>query len=202
MNRTLIGLLLLCVWAPLPAWADDNTNAGNPPAADSFSYSDLEPNRLREHSDYFGDTAAGTGFRFSYDFPGEVYLLGQWNHLKFDTLAAHRDLTGVGIGAHQAYNDKLSFYVDLSFMQDRFSSSTASATDDFWRLNYGFRGHMSDLLELDGAIFTERNTIFGARPFGERLGLGLDFSVLSLLLAAEHTANGNRSELSLVWAYR
>jgi hypothetical protein len=202
MNRAMLGILLLCLCAPVAARADDSSTADNPPATDSFSYSDLELNHLREHSAFFGDSSAGYGLRFSYDSSDLVYLFGQWNHLSFDTLAAHRDVAGVGVGAHQAYNDKFSFYADLMFLQDRFSSAAAQATDDYWRVDYGFRGHLNNILELDGAIFTERSTIFGARPFGERLGFGLDLSAFSILAAEEHTADGNSTELSLVWAYR
>jgi hypothetical protein len=131
-----------------------------------------------------------------------VYLFGQWDKLDFDTLPGSHTLQGIGVGAHQAYNEHTSFYIDLAFLKDELSSSLRSAADDYWRVTYGFRLHSNDLLEVDAAIFTERNTTFGARPFGERLGLGLDFSSLALQAAIEHSADGNRTMLSLSWAYR
>lgn len=183
---------------PSLAWADD----AGAPATDLYSYSTLEVDHLHAHSDYFGDSSSGNGVKFSYDMANAVYVFGQWDKLDFNTLPGSHTLEGIGIGAHQAYNANLSFYIDLAFLKDQLSSSLGSAADDYWRVTYGFRGQANSLLEVDGAIFTERNTVFGRRPFGERLGLGLDFSALSLVASAEHTADGNRSELQLIWAYR
>lgn len=194
-------LLALSLVFPSLAWAYD----AGAPATDIYSYSTLEVDHLRMHSDYFGDDSSGNGVKFSYDMANAVYLFGQWDKLNFNnskTLPGSHTLEGVGVGAHQAYNDNLSFYIDLAFLKDQLSSSLGSAADDYWRITYGFRGRANSLLEVDAAIFTERNTVFGRRPFGQRLGLGLDFSALSLVASVEHTADGNRSELQLIWAYR
>ncbi|MGE5625657.1 MAG: hypothetical protein ACM3ZT_08930 [Bacillota bacterium] len=191
--------VLFAAWILAPAAALADT--GGTSATDVFSYSTLEADHLHAHSDYFGDSSSGNGFKFSYDFPGGVYLFGQWAKLDFDTLDGSHTLRGVGVGAHQAYSNSTSFYIDLAFLQDKLSGF-GSATDDYWRVTYGFRSKATSLLEFDAAILTERNTVFGRRPFGERVGLGLDFSVVSLLASVEHTADGNRSELQLIWAYR
>lgn len=197
MKRAAYGLLAASLLLPAAAIADDAV-----PTTDIFSYSTLEADHLHAHSDYFGDSSSGNGLKFSYDFADEVYLYGQWDKLNFDTLGGSHTLEGVGVGAHQAYNPSMSFYIDLAFLRDQLSSSLGSAADDYWRVTYGFRGKANSVLEIDGAIFTERNTVFGRRSFGERLGFGLDFSVFSLLTAVEHTADGNRTELTLMWAYR
>lgn len=173
-----------------------------PPATDIYSYSLLQVDRLQQHSDFFSDSSAGNGVKLSYDFSDAVYLFGQWNKLSFDHRSGSHTLQGIGVGAHQAYSSSTSFYIDLAFLQDKLSASLGSGADDYWRISYGLRAQASSVLELDAAIFTERNTEFGRRPFGERLGLALDFSSLSLAVAGEHTANGNRAELSLSWAYR
>lgn len=197
------GLLALALALCLPgvALADDNGNSSTS-SADVFSYSNLSLDHLHEHSDFFDDTSSGSGLKFSYDFPEEVYLFAQYDKLNFVRMQGSHSLEGAGVGAHQAYSSSTSFYIDLSFLRDQLSSNLGSGADDYWRVTYGFRSQATNLLEIDGAIFTERNTLFGRRPFGERLGFGLDFSVVSLQLAAEHTADGNRTELSLVWAYR
>lgn len=190
--------LLACLTLPLPALADDANP--QPPAQDVFSYDNLTVDHLREHSDYFGDSSQGYGAALSYDF-GDTYVFGQWNKLDFDKLAGHQTLEGIGVGAHQAYNSIMSFYVDLAFLHDQLNASLGDRSDNYWRLDYGMRAQATTMLEVDAAIFTERNTDFGHRPFGERLGAGVDFSAFSLLGAVEHTADGNRVLFSLVWAY-
>jgi len=196
MKPAVLGLFAACL-LPGAAFGDDVV-----PTTDIFSYSTLEADHWHMHSDYFGDSSSGNGLKFSYDFPDEVYLFGQWDKLNFDSLkGGSHTLEGVGVGAHQAYNPNLSFYIDLAFLRDKLSGFS-DASDNYWRVSYGFRGKANSVLEIDGAIFTERNTVFGRRSFGERLGFGLDFSVFSLLTAVEHTADGNRTELTLMWAYR
>jgi len=190
--------LLACLGLPLPALADD---AVPPPSNDVFSYDTLTVDHLHEHSDFFGDSSQGNGLALSYDFSG-VYLFGQWNKLDFDTLPGSHTLQGVGVGAHQAYSTNTSFYIDLSYLQDKLSSNLGAGSDDYWRVDYGMRSQVTEMLEFDAAIFTERNTSFGRRPFGERVGGGIDFSAFSLLAALEHTADGNRTEISLSWAFR
>ncbi len=189
--------LLACLALPLPALADD---AVPPPSTDVFSYSTLTVDHQHAHSDFFADSSQGNGFKLSYDFSG-VYLFGQWNKLDFDTLPGSHTVQGVGVGAHQAYSNDTSFYIDLSYLQDKLSSSLSAGSDDYWRVSYGMRSQVTEMLEFDAAIFTERNTTFGRRPFGERVGGGIDFSAFSLLAAFEHTADGNRTEISLSWAY-
>lgn len=177
-------------------------DSGGAPAADSFSYSTLEVNQLGVHSDFFDDRSSGKGLRLSYDSTDMVYVFGQWNHLDFSRGPGSHNLYGIGIGAHQAYNPQVSFYIDASFLRDQLDAKLGSAVDDYWRVNYGFRNHVNSVLEFDGSIFTERSTEFGRRPFGERLGLGLDFGPISVIGAAEHTADGNRTQISLSWSYR
>jgi hypothetical protein len=187
---------LACLVLPLPALADDQI-----PSTDIFSYSTLEVDHIRQHSDYFADTSQGNGFKAAWDFDGGVYLFGQWAKLDFDRVGSHT-LQGIGVGAHQAYSSTMSFYIDLGFMQDKLSADISGRSDDYWRVDYGMRAQVTTMIELDAAIFTERNTQFGSRPFGERLGGGLDFGPVSLLAAWEHSANGNTTLINLIWAYR
>jgi len=195
-------LLAGCLLVPGVALAAPMAASTGAPAADSFSYSTLEVNRLGVHTDFFADRSSGNGLKFSYDTPEGVYVFGQWNHLDFSSGPGSHNLYGAGIGAHQAFNEQTSFYIDAAFMRDQLDGKLGGGVDNFWRVNYGFRYHATSLIELDGAIFTERSTDFGRRPFGEHLGLGLDFSVITLLVAGEHTADGNRTEISLAWSYR
>lgn len=201
MSRLHAACLVLCL-LPAAAIADDAA----PPPADVFSYSYLDVNRLSEHSDFFNDRSAGDGLKFSYDTANMVYLFAQWNRLDFDQLGGSHDVYGIGVGAHQAYNTTVSFYTDLSLLRDKLGSGVksklAGTTDNFWRFTYGFRGHLNSYLELDGGIFTERNTDFGARPFGERLGLGVNLQAVSIMLSGERTADGNRTELSFIWNFK
>ena len=197
MKAWIASLLALGACLPGMAQAADQT-----PSSDVFSYSTLEFDHLAAHSDYFDDRSSGNGLRFSYDTQDMVYLFGQWAKLDFDRLSGSHRVAGLGVGAHTAYSQDTSFYIDLEFLQDKLDATLGSAADDYWRISYGFRSHASDLLEYDGAISTERNTRFGGRPFGVRLGLGLDFSSFDLLGSVEHTADGNRVLFSLVWAYR
>ena len=169
---------------------------------DIFSYSYLQINRLSEQSHSFNSLSAGNGLRFSYGFPNEVYLFGEWNKLNFDTLPGSHDVTGIGIGAHQEYNSSTSFYVNLSYLRDQLSGTLGGARDYYWRLSYGFQSHLSSFVGLTAAILTERNTDFGRRPFGERLGLIFGGSVAALTVSAEHTNNGNRLEAALDWYYK
>jgi hypothetical protein len=189
-------VLMICLALPLPALADDAAV----PSTDIFSYSTLTVDHLHEHSDFFRDSSQGNGLALSYDFSG-VYVFGQWNKLDFDTLPGSHTVQGIGVGAHQAYSNTTSFYIDLAYLQDKLSSSLRARSDDYWRVDYGLRAQVTEMLEADAAIFTERNTTFGRRPFGERVGGGIDFSAFSLLVGFEHTADGNRTELSLSWAY-
>lgn len=194
--------LLACLILPLPALADDAA-----PATDIFSYSTLELDHLRQHSDYFQDSSQGNGLRAAWDFDGGVYVFGQWAKLDFDRKLASgqvgsHTLQGIGVGAHQAYNPTMSFYIDLAFMQDKLSANHGGRSDDYWRVDYGMRAQVTTMVELDAAIFTERNTEFGGRPFGVRAGGGLDFGPVSLLAGFEHTANGNATLINLIWAYR
>ena len=191
------GLLSLCALLPGLARADDAQSG-----ADGFSYSTLELDRLGVHSDYFADRSTGNGLRFSWDTADMVYVFGQWDKLDFDTLQGSHRIAGLGVGAHTGYSTDTSFYIDLAFLQDKLDAKLGGAADDYWRISYGFRSHMTELVEFDGAISTERSTSFGGRPFGVRLGLGLDFSSVSLLGSVERTADGNRAVLSLVWAYK
>lgn len=202
MKSPVLWLFAVGLLSPGLALADTSAASTGAPAADSFSYSTLEVNQLGEHSDFFNDRSSGSGLKFSYDSVDDVYIFGQWNRLNFNVLPGSHNLYGVGIGAHQAYNSETSFYIDAAFLKDQLDAKLGGAVDDYWRVDYGFRYHANSVLELDGAIFTERSTDFGRRPFGERVGLGLDLSVISLLGAVEHTADGNRTELSLVWSYR
>ena len=213
------GLLFiaLLIIAPLAVYADpqvqsaqtqpvSNTlstqNTQGQATQDTFSYSYLQINRLSQWSDYFNDHSAGNGLKFSYGFDDGVYLFGQWNRLDFETLDGHHDLSGIGVGAHQQYNDSTSFFIDLEFLRDRLSGNLGGANDNYWRVTYGLNTHLSDFVALTGAIFTERNTDFGRRPFGERLGLSFGSSMLALGLFGEHTANGNRVEAELNWYYK
>jgi hypothetical protein len=214
-NYIIISTLLLAL-TPLLALADPQaqvplTQASqdqssqteqNPAPQDVFSYSYLQVNRLSEHSDFFADRSAGQGLKFSYGFDGGVYLFGQWNHLDFDTHAGSHDISGIGVGAHQEYSQSTSFFIDLGFLRDRLSGSLGGATDDYWRVTYGFQSHLSSFVALDGSIFSERNTDFGRRPFGEHLGLSFGSSMLALEIFAEHTADGNRAEAALSWYYK
>lgn len=173
------------------------------PAQDVFSYSYLQVNRLSEQSYSFGSRSAGNGLRFSYDFPNQVYVFGEWNHLNFAKLPGSHDVTGVGIGAHQQYSSSTSFYVNLSLLRDRLSSNLyGGARDYYWRLSYGFQSHLSSFVGLTAAILTERNTDFGRRPFGERVGLIFGGRMLALTVSAEHTNNGNRLEAAFDWYYK
>lgn len=169
---------------------------------DVFSYSYLQINRLSEQMYNFGSRSAGNGLRFSYDFPDQVYLFGEWNRLNFDGLPGSHDLTGIGVGAHQEYSSSTSFYVNLSYLRDELSGSLGGARDYYWRLSYGFQSHLSSFIGLTAAIFTERNTDFGRRPFGERLGLIFGGDVVALTVAAEHTHNGNRLQAAFNWYYK
>ena len=202
MKSPVLWLLAAGLLLPGMALADTSAASTGAPAADSFSYSNLEVNQLGVHSDFFNDRSSGTGLKFSYDSAENVYAFGQWNHLNFSTLPGSHNLYGVGIGAHQAFNQTTSFYIDAAFLRNQLDGKLGGAVDDYWRVTYGFRNHSNSVLELDGAIFTERSTDFGRRPFGVRVGLGLDLSVINLLGAVEHTADGNRTELSLIWSYR
>lgn len=198
MKSALFGLFAACALLPGLAWAD-----GSPPP-DPFDYNALTVDRLGIRSDFFADRSSGNGLKFVYDSQDTVYVFGQWNHLVFSNppLSGSHNLYGVGIGAHQAYNTDTSFYIDAAFYRDALSASLGSKVDDFWRVNYGFRYKATTAVELDAAIFTERSTEFGRRPFGERLGFGLDFGPITFQVAGEHTADGNRSDISLSWAYR
>ncbi|HEV2110515.1 MAG TPA: hypothetical protein VGT99_04100 [Gammaproteobacteria bacterium] len=202
MKSSLFGLLAAGLLMPGMALADPAAASTGAPAADSFSYSTLEVNQLGVRSNFFDDRSSGRGLKFSYDSADMVYVLAQWNHLNFDRLPGSHNVYGLGLGAHQAYNPDVSFYIDASFMRDQLDAKLGSAVDDYWRVNYGFRSHVNSVLEFDGAIFTERSTDFGRRPFGEHLGFGLDFGPISVMGAAEHTADGNRTQISLVWSYR
>ncbi len=210
MRKYGILVTVVLLLAPLLAQADPQAQASqdqasqvsqSPALQDVFSYSYLQVNRLSEQSDFFNDRSAGQGLKFSYGFNGGVYLFGQWNRLNFARLAGHHDLSGIGIGAHQEYSQSTSFFIDLGFLRDRLSGSLGGATDNYWRVTYGFQSHLSSFVALSGAIFTERNTDFGRRPFGERLGLSFGGSVLALGVFGEHTANGNRVEAELNWYY-
>lgn len=196
MKSMLFGLLA-CVLLPGAALADD----GPPP--DPFDYNILAVDHLGIRSDFFADRSSGNGLKLAYDTQEGVYYFGQWNRLDFSALQpGSHNLYGVGIGAHQAYNPDTSFYIDAAFYRDQLSASLGSRVDDFWRVNYGFRYKATTAIELDAAIFTERSTEFGRRPFGERLGIGLDLGPLVLQAAGEHTADGNRTDISLSWSYR
>ena len=199
MKIAILAVLCAGLSVPLAAAADQN---GSPPSQDVFSYSYLQLDHQSERSDFFADRSAGNGLKFSYDFDGAVYAFGQWNRLDFEALPGSHDVVGAGIGAHQAYSDQTSFYIDLALFRDKLDAVAGGASDEYWRVSYGFRMHATTLFEVDGGIFTERNTNFGRRPFGERLGVGMDFSVLSLMLSGEHTADGNRAEVSFIWAYK
>lgn len=182
----------------------DQSSAPSLPAGpqDVFSYSYLQINRLSEQSYSFDSLSAGNGLRFSYDFPDQVYVFGEWNKLNFDKLPGSHDVTGIGVGAHQEYNSTTSFYINLSYLRDVLGGSLGGARDYYWRLSYGFQSHLSSFVGLSAAILTERNTDFGRRPFGERVGLIFGGSVAALTLSAEHTNNGNRLEAALNWYYK
>jgi hypothetical protein len=180
-----------------------NVNTQNQSGQDVFSYSYLQVNRLSEWSDYFNDRSAGNGIKFSYGFDGGVYVFGEWARLDFQKFAGNHQLSGIGVGAHQQYNQSTSFYIQLQFLRDRLSGNLdGGIEDDYWRVDYGFKTRVSDYAALTGAIFTERNTDFGRRPFGERLGLSFGSSMLMLGLFGEHTANGNRVQAELNWYYK
>ena len=200
MRSAILGVLAAGLLLPGVALADAAASAAGAPATDVFDYNTLQVNHLQEHSDYFADTSSGDGLLFAYDSAEDVYIFGQWNRLKFDVTGSH-NVYGLGVGAHQAYNATTSFFIDAAFLRDQLSGSLGGRVDDYWRVDYGFRTLATSIVEIDGSIFTERSTIFGRRPFGERLGLGLDFSVVSVMAAAEHTADGNRTEISLSWNY-
>ena len=198
MKRAVLGVL--CCLLPCAALADDQI-----PATDIFGYSTLEVDHLHQHSNFFADSSQGNGLKVAWDFDGGVYLFGQWAKLDFDTYGKGQGthtVQGIGVGAHQAYSSSMSFYIDLAFMQDKLSADIGGASDDYWRVDYGMRARVSSMIELDAAIFTERSTQFGGRPFGERVGGGLDLGPVSLLAAVEHSANGNTTLLNLIWAYR
>jgi hypothetical protein len=177
-------------------------NSENQATQDVFSYSYLQVNRLSEWSDFFNDRSAGNGLEFSYSFDGGVYLFGQWNRLNFETLDGHHDVSGIGVGAHQQYNDSTSFFIDLEALRDRLSGSLGGTEDIYWRVDYGFNTQLSDFVAFSGSIFTERNTDFGRRPFGERLGFNFGSHLLAFGIYGEHTANGNRAEAELSWYYK
>lgn len=220
MSKILAGLgtgCLLVVWPLLGVAQQTSIPQGQPlllsaqqspgpataaPPQDVFSYSYLQINRLSEQSYSFNSLSAGNGLRFSYDFPDQVYVFGEWNHLNFNKLPGSHDVAGIGVGAHQAYNASTSFYINLSYLRDSLSGSLGGARDYYWRLSYGFQSHLSSFVGLTAAILTERNTDFGRRPFGERLGLIFGGSVAALTISAEHTNNGNRLEAGLSWYYK
>jgi hypothetical protein len=202
LNRISLAMLALLCLVSFASRAQDS--GGNPQQIqqDPMSYSYLQIDHLALNSNYFNDRSAGDGVKFSYDFSNSVYLFGQWNKLDFDKLPGSENLTGFAIGTHQAYSDRTSFFVDLGYYRDALSGSLGGVSDNYWRVTYGFRGMLSNYIELDAAIFTERNTDFGRRPFGERLGLGFKSQYIGVMLSGEHTANGNRVEASLSWFYK
>jgi len=201
MRSTIFGILAAGLLLPGVALADAAATAAGAPANDPFDYNTLQVNHLKVHSDFFGDTSSGDGLLFAYDSAEDVYVFGQWDHLKFDTLPGSHNVYGVGIGAHQGFNPTTSFFIDAAFLKDQLSGGLGSAADEYWRVEYGFRTLAASVVEFDGSIFTERSTSFGRRPFGEHVGLGLDLSIVSLMAAVEHTADGNRTEISLSWNY-
>ncbi|HET7395462.1 MAG TPA: hypothetical protein VFK12_03395 [Gammaproteobacteria bacterium] len=202
MNRISLAVLMMLCLAPFVAHAQDSDAASQQMPQDPMSYSYLQINHLALNSDYFNDRSAGNGIKFSYDFPNEVYLFGQWNRLDFDKSSSSENLAGFAIGTHQAYNERTSFFVDIGYYRDAVNRPLGGISDNYWRVTYGLRGLLSNYVELDAAIFTERNTDFGRRPFGERLGLGFKSEYIGLMLSGEHTANGNRVEASLSWFYK
>ncbi len=189
---------------PIPATQNTQTTQStqDQTTQDVFSYSYLQVNRVSEWSDYFNDRSKGNGVSFSYGFDSGVYLFGQWDRLNFEILDGHHDVAGFGIGAHQQYNDSTSFFIDLQILRDRLSGSLGGAEDIYWRVDYGINTYLTDYVALTGAIFTERNTDFGRRPFGERLGLSFGSKMLTLGVFIAHTANGNQQEAALTWYYK
>lgn len=225
MRMTGIFLAIVCMSLPLLAHADPQAQTAQNQSIpsmqgqsapvpqdqgpqDVFSYSYLQINRLSEQSYYFNNRfaanalSAGNGLKFSYGFDSGVYLFGEWNRLNFDNLPGNHDLTGIGVGADQKYSSSTSFYIDLSYLRDQLSGNLGGDKDYYWRVSYGFQSHLSSFIGLTGAIFTERNTDFGRRPFGERLGLIFGGSVAALVVSGEHTTNGNRLEAALNWYYK
>ena len=80
------------------------------------------------------------GLRFSYDSDEGVYVFGQWNQLISTGCPEAITSMASGIGAHQAFNEQTSFYIDAGVpAATSWTRRLDGASDNYWRVNYGLR---------------------------------------------------------------
>lgn len=153
-------------------------------------------------SDYFGSSASGEGFRFSYRWSGHAFVTGEYAHLHFDREALRAGYNRVGLGMGlQGTAGKVSAYLRVGFYRAIASGTFNGARSYYWELAYGNRIALNKWFALDGEIYTDIHPEFGSRPYGIKLGASVALGRVSLTLLANHNRDVNALEASLRFAF-
>ena len=133
-------LLLACLLAPLPAFADTHV----------FDYDYLEAGHAR-YQPAGGQAGSGSYADLSYSFLDDVQLRASYGTLSFPQAVSYKDYS-IGITGESAINAQTDVYTDLLYINDRYSRLAHSVTDDGYRLAVGIRHRPfhQDWMELDG----------------------------------------------------
>ncbi len=210
------GLLFACVPAsradiPVPSSsAAQPEAAGMPPAAGpaptgiaDYSYVGL---RYLDwgSSDFFGDSAAGGGAKFSFQFGAHAYVYGSYDRLGFDRQPGYLYRTGVGLGYAQT-EGRISAYVQISFYREMVSGdhggAQSGARSYYFEPAYGMRAAFGNHFMLEGEIYSDFHPDFGSRPWGIKFGAAVVFGPVSLHLLADHNRDVNSMTAALRFSF-
>jgi hypothetical protein len=125
----------------------------SPAASFGYSYLDLLVGSQEHHDlDEDGDTRR---LDLSVGGEGAAYLYLGWQRTDFDEFG-DAELREFGLGFQEQYTAQTSFYVLLSYGQERWDDENLGADGSFYRGRYGFRTRPWDRVEFEGAVVYTR----------------------------------------------
>ncbi|MEA5445885.1 hypothetical protein VCB98_08645 [Gammaproteobacteria bacterium AB-CW1] len=140
-----------------------------------FDYSHISVWAGTEELDESGLEGDSWRVEGAYETGESSYVFLNWQEGDYEELGS-RVSRELGLGLHEHYADRSSFFVTLSYLQDRWSDDELSRSD--WNLlrgRYGVRARPTDRLELDAAVVYSRAT--GSTDLDSRWSFDLGLSV-------------------------
>lgn len=124
-----------------------------PAAAEGLSYDYIEGWYQDVELDASGTDIDGDGFGIggSVEFADSWRLFASYGTNDFD-FGVDQDAYSVGVGFFTPVGNNVDFVADVAYVSVEFDSILGSGDDDGFGLSAGFRGMVSDAVELAGGV--------------------------------------------------
>ncbi len=143
------------------------------------------------YSKYFGHELRGPGVKLDWAFTQNGFLMASYRRLEVlgtDTLE-HRAALGVGYATNPT--GQASAFLSAEFVRSTLHPPGVARVDDYWKMTYGIRQNIKQVLELDFGVYGEINQHFGPRRIGTFLGFGLNLGPFQLATDYDHNSDVN-----------